>query len=111
MPKFLPYILIVVAALVVLYFLFGREEAAAAPSITGAGAGVGSVSAGSTMLEQLGDILEEPQVFSKKGCKQLCKSLCKGFGKGQRGVRTRRDCKLPCQSDCAKGLDVSSIYP
>lgn len=98
------YILIAVAAIVILYFLFGREEAAAAPSITGAGAGVGSVGAGSPLIAQLGEILEEPPT---EKCGRRCRQICKGHPRKGR----RKFCIRPCKSDCAKGLDIGSIYP
>ncbi|MBN4061671.1 hypothetical protein JYU20_00555 [Bacteroidales bacterium AH-315-I05] len=113
--KFVPYIIVAVLAIVVLWLFFGEgAKAAALPSAAGPpGTEPGPVS----LADEIAALAGAGPAPSKKKCKQQCKQLCglvpilkgKATKAGWKGGRSA--CKTQCESDCAGGQDVGTSFP
>ena len=91
------YVLIGIAAIAVLYFLFGQEEAIAAPSTAGTAPGLGSVSSNDPIIDMIADVAGG--AIDLGDCAKMCRNLTKCTAG-----------KTTCKQKCYNGENVSSIY-
>lgn len=110
-------IISVVAVIIVVIILLTSKQSASAQTQTGLQGqgyvppgqfipqgGYGQIPGSSPVI----DLIDQASSFpmSPGECRKTCRLLCKPL-KG----KSKRTCKRRCKSDCAKGKEITSIYP